>query len=212
MRFTQAFIVIFAILFCNKGVAEVKETLTTTYFDVKGRNVSSLIENLKTTGPKFEDRSVWAILKWDLKVEFSFKSNQEGCQLVVKEVEVLADISIPSWQDSQKRNRKIKNWWNDFIIFIKEHENKHYKNVFHQASVLQKNISNGKSFESCQLARINYLEQKIRTIDIIRKNDIEIDVEALRLYSSNSALFEPIRSVNGGLVIESGFMKSFIGM
>ena len=43
-------------------------------------------------------------------------------------------------------------------------------------------------------------------------NYTEIDIEAVKLYSSNNALFEPLRSITGGLVIESGFMKSFIGI
>lgn len=212
MKYCYFFFYIFISVFYTSAAAEVKPTLTTTYYDLNAKNVSSLVKNVKKSGPKYNGKSVWAMLKWDLQVEYSFKSNQSGCRLVVDKVEVIANISLPNWLERKEEKPKNNHWWIEFSNFIKEHELKHYNNVFHQATVLEKAISNNALFDSCHFARINYLDQKTKTIDKIRIKDTEIDIEAVKLYSSNNALFEPLRSITGGLVIESGFMKSFVGM
>ncbi|MCO4797638.1 MAG: DUF922 domain-containing protein [Colwelliaceae bacterium] len=212
MKCYYFFFYIFISVFYNSAIAEVKPTLTTTYYDINAKNVSSLVKNVKKSGPKYNGKSVWAMLKWDLQVEYSFKSNQAGCRLVVEKVEVIANISLPNWLEREEEKRKENHWWVEFSSFINKHEIKHYENVLQQATVLEKVISNNELFESCHFARLNYLDQKTKTIDKIRIKDTEIDIEAVKLYSSNNALFEPLRSITGGLVIESGFMKSFIGI
>ncbi|WP_286234739.1 hypothetical protein [Thalassotalea sediminis] len=45
----------------------------------------------------------------------------------------------------------------------------------------------------------------------IKKEDLAIDVAARNMLNSNEELFKPIKD-DSGMIIDSGFMNSFIGL
>lgn len=209
--FSLGLIVFFTLSSINLK-AEVLSKLEFEEFDIEAVGVADLVNQVKINGPKFDNKGVWGILNWDIEIEYNYRTVDNHCQLIINSVGVIGKVSLPKWVNVNKRPDSIKHWWNVFTTFIIEHEKKHFSNVLNQVNKLNDDLSQPTKYESCQVAKLKYLDKKQKTLQKINKVDIEIDRLATSKFASNSALFEPIRNVSSGFTIQSGFYRSYIGL
>jgi len=206
-----AVVLFFYFIFNSFTNAAVVKEYSSSHYKIKAKDIPSLLAEVKHLGPKYDKKSAWALLKWDLIVEFSYRSNELGCKVFPDKVTVVANTDLPTWQDVESTKNASKSWWKNFYLFIDEHENKHLNNVYLHSVLLEEKLLKGAYFTSCIKAKLNYLDLKYATLTKIKNEDLSIDKIAMKQFNSNTELFSPLKSANGGLVIESGLMRSFIG-
>lgn len=214
VKFTKSLTILAFILMLSSfaSKAELSSKLEVTEYPLTANNLAELVKALKSNGPKFGKRSVWAVIQWDLTVQYRYRTVSGKCHVVTESIDVVGDISLPNWSDIDSKSESIQTWWQEFYQFIKAHETLHYDNVVNHAKWLKTELENSTGFDTCDLARQHYLRKKYEAIQLITEVDRSIDRKAKVTYSNNSALFEPLRAVSGGLVIQSGFMNSYIGL
>ncbi len=192
--------------------AKVEKKLSIEYYPVKGKNVEELRDSVRENGPSMATgRKLWAKAAWEIVTEFHFKSVETGCLFIVDNIAVVADVSLPKWQNVDMRSPKTLAWWQEFSQFMSEHENLHVDNVVKQASALEQKLIQLEPAGSCNLARQKYFFLKQEYLAEINFNDVKIDKAALQRFNSNERLFEPLRAL-GGLSIESGGSRSIISL
>ncbi|GLX79277.1 hypothetical protein tinsulaeT_26170 [Thalassotalea insulae] len=209
-------LLIFICLFANCQLAyaeiEIGKELDITYYQVSGKNIEELRQSVKENGPSMATgKKLWAKAAWEIVTEYHFKTLESGCLISVSSMKVVADVSLPQWRDVDSLSTKTKEWWQEFSEFMYQHENLHVDNVINEAKALKQAITKQQPLPSCELARNKYFFLKREYLAEINFNDVKIDRAAMQRFNSNERLFEPLKA-SGGLVIESGGMRSIISL
>ncbi|WP_206483486.1 DUF922 domain-containing protein [Thalassotalea sp. G2M2-11] len=199
------------LLLCSQlGYAKVDENIATSYYQISGKNFKELSQSVLENGPTtISGKQPWAKVAWNILTEYHFKTLKNGCLFVLSSMEVEADIFLPIWQNVSDVSPKTRLWWQEFSLFMEQHEQRHVDNVMEVAKSFQQAITQFDVFTSCDAALQHYFDVKNQYMDEINANDFAIDRAALSRINSNERLFEPLKDI-GGISIESGGMRSVI--
>ncbi|WP_426358332.1 DUF922 domain-containing protein [Pseudocolwellia sp. HL-MZ19] len=203
------------LLFLNINYAnatdKVSADVSVSYYDVKADSVDDLFEKIKINGPKVNNKSAWATLRWDLNTEYHFKrTSNTRCRFVTREVSVIAEIILPNWENINEQENDLQRWWKKFSKYIEDHENKHLDNIIYNSKVMTEKIKDLPFFDGCSGARNNYLSVKHDILGAIRKADKIIDKNTFRDIQDNKPLFRYLPRQMRSITIESGGMQSYI--
>jgi predicted secreted Zn-dependent protease len=130
-------LILASLLFCCVTQAEVKFHYDTSYYSFDANDIESMVEKVRDKGPKIGTKAAWAIIKWDLNTVYSFRSTEKGCNIIVDNMELVANVTLPKWQDVINKRTEIKNWWRDYTAFITQHENLHFESALASANIFE---------------------------------------------------------------------------
>lgn len=204
-------IIIISLLFSCFSQAEVKTEYTIIQYNFDAKNIESMVAKVKSEGPKIGGNSAWAAIKWDLVTEYSFSSNDSGCKIVIDEMELIANVTLPNWQDIEKKSTAIQNWWRKYLSFIEQHENLHFEGALTSAKDFEKQLYKMPIEQDCKEIKSNYLRLKRAFIKDVAIIDLDIDKKSSLIFNSNHKLFRPLKN-HSPVVFESGGMASYIQM
>jgi len=196
-------------LFCCLAQAEVKFQYTANYYKFDALDISDLVKNIKEKGPKIGGKDAWAIIKWDLNTQYSFKSTDSGCNIVIDDIELVANVTLPNWQDVKGKSAFIRDWWGKYSAFIKQHEDLHFESALSSAKTFEKQLLKMKEQVDCKKVKLKYLILKSQFIVNVNLDDKKIDKRSKRLFDSSDKLFAPLNN-HGSVSFESGGMSSYI--
>lgn len=195
--------------FCCLAQAEVKFQYTTNFYEFDAHGIGDLVKKIKEKGPKIGNKDAWAIIKWDLNTQYSFKSTKNGCNIVVDDMELVANVTLPSWQDVKNKSAFIRDWWGKYTVFIKQHEDLHFESALTSANKFEKQLLSMNEQLDCKKVRLNYLILKNQFIVNVDLDDKKIDKRTKRLFYSSDKLFSPLNN-HSSVTFESGGMSSYI--
>ena len=201
--------VLLMLLLCCLARAEVKFQNTTDYYSFDARGIEDLVKEIKIKGPKIGANSAWATITWDLNTLYSFKSTESGCSIVVDEMELKANVTLPNWKDVNNKRAYIRDWWEKYSTFMKQHENLHFESALASATKFEKQLFEMEEQPDCTQVKSMYLTLKKEFIDNVDLNDKKIDQRSKRKYYSNDKLFSPLNN-HSSITFESGGMSSYI--
>lgn len=204
-------LLIFAAVFAQADEV-VKSEVKVTYNDFSAHDLDDFVAKMGRYGPKLGTQRVWAMIQWDMNTEYVVRTTDAGCRLVANNIHVVAEITLPRWKNILEVKESTQKWWRAFFEFMETHENGHLTNVQQGAAYLARLIEQEKPSKNCSMARARYLHLKHQALNFINRKDLGLDRLTLREFNRNQTLFAPIKDRASGLVIESGFMRSVIGM
>jgi len=202
-------LLLFSIVFSGGSLAEIKSRYNTNYYHFDAESIENLVENVKKTGPKMNDKTVWAKINWELHTEYYFESNETSCHILIESMELVATLQLPNWRDIKKQSLKTRDWWGEYSSFILEHENSHFDNALLSAQRFETKLLDIPAQLSCKKAELEYFALKEQFISDVSILDKETDLSAKRIYKSNHKLFSPLKG-HSSVVFESGGMSSYI--
>jgi len=191
--------------------AEVSYQYTNSYYDFSADNIKGLIKAVKNQGPKVGIKNAWAIVKWDLNTEYSFKTSEEGCKIVVESMDLLANVTLPKWTNIQNQTNTLQSWWAEYLKFITEHEGFHFDNALISAKEFETTLLDMPVEENCTKVKSKYLALKHRLLITVQVKDRQIDSSSKKRFYSNEKLFSPLNRQTS-VVFESGGMSSYIAL
>jgi len=206
MKYLAVFI---TLVFCSTAQAEVKFQYTTNYYSFDASDIESLVKEVKVSGPKIGANTAWAVIKWDLNTVYSFSSTDNGCNIVIDEMELKANVTLPNWQDIENKRASIREWWWDYTAFIEQHENLHFDSALSSAKNFEEQLLKMDEQPDCKQVKSMYLTLKSAFLDNVEINDKKIDKRSKRQFDSNDKLFSPLNN-HSSVSFESGGMSSFI--
>ena len=208
----KKFFFVFFIVFNAQVNAEVSQQLTTSYFDIVADDIDSLVREVKKSGPEVRNSRAWAILQWDLNTEYYFKTLDDGCQLKIRSMDLIANVILPKWKNISENKEWLQNWWSKYLSFIKVHENGHFDIAISEAKEFEKKISNLPTEENCTVAKSTYLTLKHDFLNIVRRQDRRLDNASRKRFFAREKLFRPLNAGGLSMVFESGGSTSYIGL
>lgn len=203
--------VLASLVFSSVSQAEIQSTYIKNYYDFNAQDIKGLVASVKKTGPKVGDKTVWASIKWQLNTEYSFRSSDEGCNLVIKDMVLVAEVQLPKWQNIQKHDIGLRNWWKSYFAFVEQHENLHFDNALASAKQFELTLFNMPAQLDCNKVRMEYLALKHQFIYGAGIKDQQIDLAAKRLIDSKTELFSPLKSYSN-VSFGSNSMSSYISL
>ena len=180
-------------------------------YEIEAENIKELVEQVQVYGPEHQGKATWAMLSWDIVIEYNFKSYDGLCHINIVHAEVFAQVRLPKWSNSDLLSNEKRKWWRQFLTFISGHEKAHIENVHRETSDLVETLSTHKGFDNCDEAKENYIDSKHASLAKIKENDKQIDELALKAFYRNEVLLDALGAMGGSIVIESGASRSFIG-
>ena len=204
-----------ATIFCLCSLlaeAKINKTIDNNFLDYEATSISELIKQIKKHGSQVTGQHVWAKLYWDLNVEYRYKSNSNGCQFIAEGIYVVAEITLPRWTNVSQTSPKVQAWWQKFSDFITQHELTHSEKIVQHAEKLANLLKKPTIYPSCKESRSAYLAIKQEILNDIYRADKSLDSIAKRRFNANDELFTPLKESGSVFIIESGPMRSYIGL
>lgn len=197
------------LLLCCSTQAEVTSHYTTTHYSFNARDVEDLVQKIKSKGPKIGSKTAWAIINWNLTTQYSFSSTEQGCNIVVEDMEVLANVVLPNCKNIKNKKADIQNWWKEYYAFMEKHEDLHFESALTSAKDFEQKLFEMEEQPDCKKVRYKYLMLKKEFLDNVNLVDKSIDKNTSQQFYTNVKLFSPLKKFSP-IVFESGGMSSFI--
>ena len=101
-------------------------TVTTGYYDIKGKDEKSLDRSVRKFGPQ----NGHAFASTELKlVPLSILPTVDtrGCRVGTAKIKVLANITLPRWSDRSGASGDLRQGFDNYAAYAKAHERQHVK-------------------------------------------------------------------------------------
>lgn len=138
----------------NPASAEVKITVKTEYYTVRGRSIDALDKSLYRNAPLLNgtDRALGqARLRFDSDIRA--RESDRGCAVDDPQVTLEVVMILPRWADEKRANSELRSLWSGFAGFVRQHEERHVEIAMNHAKKLQRVFTNVPMAPNCKMLR-----------------------------------------------------------
>jgi predicted secreted Zn-dependent protease len=111
-------------------------TVTTGYYDIKGKDEKSLDRSVRKFGPQNGHAFASTELKL-VPLNIRPSSDARGCRVGTAKIKVVANITLPRWSDRSGAAGDLKRGFDNYAAYAKVHEQQHVKIGEAAASALE---------------------------------------------------------------------------
>lgn len=101
-------------------------TVTTGFYDIKGKDERSLDRSVRKFGPQNGHAFASTELKL-VPLDIRPAADARGCRVGTAKVRVVANITLPRWTDRSGASGELKRGFNNYAAYAKLHEQQHVK-------------------------------------------------------------------------------------
>jgi predicted secreted Zn-dependent protease len=101
-------------------------TVTTGYYDIKGKDEKSLDRSVRKFGPQNGHAFASTELKL-VPLDIRPSSDARGCRVGTAKIKVVANITLPRWSDRSGAAGDLKRGFDNYAAYAKVHEQQHVK-------------------------------------------------------------------------------------
>ena len=101
-------------------------TVTTGYYDIKGKDERSLDRSVRRFGPNNGHAFASTELRL-VPLDIRPSIDARGCRVGTAKIKVLANITLPRWSDRSGAASELKRGFDNYAAYAKVHEQQHVK-------------------------------------------------------------------------------------
>lgn len=160
LRFSiPALVLLLPALAACTTTAPVRSTaVSTAFYDVNGRTVLELDQELKRRGPQVHGRGrALAAANIGLSLRLSLAPVAGGCAVADARVPVKADVVLPRWRQRAGADVKLGRMWDSFAAYAAWHEQQHVAIAEHHAARIETAVEGLRPAPDCATMRARAL-------------------------------------------------------
>ncbi len=101
-------------------------TVTTGYYDIKGKDEKSLDRSVRKFGPQNGHAFASTELKL-VPLQILPSTDVRGCRVGTAKIKVVANITLPRWSDRSGASSDLRRGFDNYAAYAKVHEQQHVK-------------------------------------------------------------------------------------
>jgi predicted secreted Zn-dependent protease len=101
-------------------------TVTTGFYDIKGNDEKSLDRSVRKLGPQNGHAFASTELRL-VPLDIHPSTDARGCRVGTAKIKVVANITLPRWQDRSGATGDLKRGFDNYAAYAKLHEQQHVK-------------------------------------------------------------------------------------
>jgi predicted secreted Zn-dependent protease len=101
-------------------------TVTTGFYDIKGKDEKSLDRSVRRFGPQNGHAFASTELRL-VPLDIRPSTDARGCRVGTAKIKVFANITLPRWQDRAGASGDLKRGFDNYAAYAKLHEQQHVK-------------------------------------------------------------------------------------
>jgi predicted secreted Zn-dependent protease len=101
-------------------------TVTTGFYDIKGKDEKSLDRSVRMVGPQNGHAFASTELRL-VPLDIRPAADSRGCRVGTAKIKVVAKILLPRWQDRSGASGDLKRGFDNYAAYAKVHEQQHVK-------------------------------------------------------------------------------------
>ena len=101
-------------------------TVTTGFYDIKGKDEKSLDRSVRKFGPQNGHAFASTELKL-VPLDIRPSTDARGCRVGTAKIKVVANITLPRWQDRSGASSDLRRGFDNYAAYAKVHEQQHVK-------------------------------------------------------------------------------------
>ena len=106
--------------------AEVEIEENTEYYNIEGKTVRQLSEQMRRKGPPHDDGDhAIAVTKTRIRPGYSVRETADGCSIASINTVIEVTIVYPEWVNQHEAPRKVQYAWDAFMREVVDHEDQH---------------------------------------------------------------------------------------
>lgn len=101
-------------------------TVTTGFYDVKGKDAKSLDRSIRRNSPQNGHAFALTELRM-VPVALETKTDERGCRISNAQLKVVANITLPRWSERGGAPSNLKRGFDNYTAYARAHERAHVK-------------------------------------------------------------------------------------
>ena len=101
-------------------------TVTTGFYDIKGKDEKSLDRSVRKFGPQNGHAFASTELKL-VPLDIRPSTDARGCRVGTAKIKVVANITLPRWSDRTGAASDLRRGFNNYAAYAKAHEQQHVR-------------------------------------------------------------------------------------
>ena len=112
----------------GKEPDDIRVTETFDYYEIGGRSVPSLWQNISLRGPRTGETPWAGHAKWDVRWTYDWRASAQGCHVEDADAKLSITYTLPRWSGRNDADIELRDKWDRFSVALRVHEEGHGAN------------------------------------------------------------------------------------